>query len=92
MKYIKTFEKIISFIPEDSVVIFIYADDDSVEQKKYVNDIFTLIEVDKKDTDYPYYIEGDDWFSWVGYDQIRLATPEEIEQYEIRKNTEKYNL
>lgn len=94
MKYIKTFEKINNLLSEGSEVILLYAKEECEE--KYLNGIFLILEVDEKDTDYPYKIyltDDDDWFlGWVSYDQIQLATIEEIEEYELRKNANKYNL
>lgn len=99
MKYLKNFEELeLSYKIGEYVVI----DPDSLENKKQLiindwlpnNPIGKIVNrgLNNQETDYNYAIKYPNGLISHIHDILRLATPEEIEKYNIMINANKYNL
>ena len=88
MKYIKTFENIKDFKIGDYVVCI----DDSSEYNSNLknNNIFEIEDIQKDYRTRQFKLIGVNTY-W-SENRFRLATPEEIEDYEIKNTAKKYNL
>jgi len=87
MKHLKTFETNSKFKVGDIVRCFKFEDD---------GELCIIKNIDSRHPySLPYFIEDikdDDYRLWVGDKDIIKATKQEIEQYELDKYTNKYNL
>ena len=93
MKHLKKFEHSFYKFSLNDLVVFQKNAINTLRNKDF-SQVFKIVYIDIYDYDYPYKImcfNEKDYF-WCREENIRLATPEEIEQYEFIINANKYNL
>lgn len=103
MKYIKTYETILKHTPkfnindpvkiinDNSNIIYIvngYDFDRTEERTILIRNTCRLIRYEDKGE----MANKEGFYSWIKEDELRLATPKEIEDYKIQLDSKKYNL
>ena len=101
MKHLKTFEKIGYYTEEDDKLNLFYRKGDLVKLLHcdpldatwgfVIGDIYTIVTTDLYD-ELQYEISNDHDEIWVKEEDLSLPSKEEIEDYKIRKNSNKYNI
>lgn len=95
MRYIKTYERFFSFKVGDLLKVDTLIGD--VKNRVYVVETIAPDSVSSRNQYYLHDMKGvksNDEFSyfWEDEDNLRLATTEEIEEYKIKMDANKYNL